>query len=108
MNLYRSGYVSFHGSGNLQFHESTKVNQVVPTQPVVQSVQFLQAPPAESLNFHMKLSNARSHDSKCDKIAVKVNYPQNVKSMKNQEVLDFGKNGFYRSNHNSTYFEIAY
>ena len=55
---------------------------------------FFTHPLAESLNFHMKLSNARSHDSKCDKIAVKVNYPQNVKSMKNQEVLDFGKNGF--------------
>ena len=108
MNLYRSGYVSFHGSWNLQFHEPTKVNQVFPTQPVVQSVQLLQAPPAESLNFHMKLSNTRSHDSKCDKIAVKVNYPQNVKSMKNQEVLDFGKNGFYRSKHNLMYFWIKY
>ena len=82
----------------------TKLNQVVPTQPVVQSVQFLQAPPAESLNFHMKLSDARSHDSKYDKIAVKVNHPQKVKSMKNQEVLDFGKNGFYRSKQNLMYF----
>ena len=42
----------------------------------------------------MKLSNARSHDSKFDKIAVKVNQPQKVKSMKNQEVLNFGKTIF--------------
>ena len=104
MNLYWSGYVSFHGSWNLQFHEPTKVNQVFPTQPVVQSVQLLQAPPAESLNFHMKLSDARSHDSKFDKIAVKVNQSQKVKSTKNQKVLNFGKNGFYRSKHNFTYF----
>ena len=61
-------------------------------------------PLAVSLNFHMKLSNTRSHDSKINKIAVKVNYPQNVKSMKNQEVLDFGKNGFYRSKQNLMYF----
>ena len=81
---------------------------MVPNQPVVQSVQLLQAPPAESLNFHMKLSDARSHDSKFDKIAVKVNQPQKVKSTKNQEVLNLGKNDFYRSNHNLTYFKIKY
>ena len=108
MNLYRSGYVSFHGSWNLQFHEPTKVNQVFPTQPVVQSVQLLQAPPAESLNFHMKLSNTRSHDSKFNKIAVKVNHPQKVNSTKNQEVINFRKNGIYRSKHYFTYFQIKY
>ena len=43
----------------------------------------------------MKLSHARSHDSKFDEIAVKVNYPQKVKSMKNQEVLNFGKKRFF-------------
>ena len=48
-------------------------------------------PLAVSLNFHMKLSNARSHDSKINKIAVKVNHPQKVKSTKNKEVLYFGK-----------------
>ena len=81
---------------------------MVPTQPVVQSVPLFQAPPAESLNFLMKLSNARSHDSKFDKLAVKVNYPQNVKSTKNQKILNIGINDFYCSNHNLTYFEIAY
>ena len=39
----------------------------------------------------MKLSNTRSHDSKFNKIAVKVNHPQKVKYAKNQEVLNFGK-----------------
>ena len=32
----------------------------------------------KSLNFHMKLSNARWYDSKFDKIAVKVNHAQKV------------------------------
>ena len=50
---------------------------------LVQQVPLFQAPPAESLNFHMKLSTARSHDSKFDKLAVKVNHPQKVKSTKN-------------------------
>ena len=48
-------------------------------------------PLAVSLNFHMKLSNARSHDSKINKIAVKVNHPQKVNSTKNKEVTYFGK-----------------
>ena len=57
-------------------------------------IQVFQPPSAESMNFHMKLSNARSHDSKFDKIAVRVNYPRKVKSIKNQEVLNFGKSVF--------------
>merc|ERR1711917_4679 len=65
-------------------------------------------PPAESLNFHMKVSNARSQDSKYEKIAVKVNHPQKVKSAENKKILNFGKNDFYRSNHNLTYFKITY
>ena len=52
----------------------------------------------------MKLSNARSHDSKFDKIAVKVNQPKQVKSTKNQKILNFEKNNFYRPNQNSTFF----
>ena len=70
----------------------------------VESVKLFHPPPAESLNFHMKLSNARSYDSKFDKIAVKVNHAQKVKSTKNQEKLNFEKNGFYRSKHILTYF----
>ena len=65
---------------------------------------FFHPPPAESLNFRMKLSNAQSNDSEFDKFAVKVNRVQKVKSTKNQERLNFGINGFYRSKHNSTYF----
>ena len=42
-----------------------------------------------SHHFHMKLSNARSHDSKINKIAE--SNPQKVKSTKNKEVLYFGK-----------------
>jgi len=67
---------------------------VVPTQPLVQSVQLLQAPPAEILNFHMKLSNSRSQDSKFDKIAVKVSHPQKVRSTKNQKYLTLEKTVF--------------
>ena len=58
---------------------------------------------AESLNLHMKVPNARSYDSKCDKIAVKVNHPEKVKSTKNQEILNFGKKCCDRFNHNKTY-----
>ena len=61
-------------------------------------------PLAVSLNFHMKLSNARSHDSKINKIAVKVNHPQKVNSTKNLKIRNSGKIDFYRSNHNLTYF----
>ena len=56
----------------------------------------------------MKVSNARSHDSKLDRIAVKVNHPKKVKSTKGQKILNFGKNDFYRSNSNLSYFEIAF
>ena len=43
-----------------------------------------------------------------DKIAAKVNHSKKVKPTKNQKLLNVGKNNFYRSNLNLTYFEIAY
>ena len=41
--------------------------------PWAKWIQLFPPPPAESPNFHIKVSNARSHDSKFDKNAVKVN-----------------------------------
>ena len=69
------------------------------------SVQLLNPPPAEGLNFHIKQSTIRSHDYTFKIIAVKVNDLWKVKSSKFSKNLHLRKNWVYCCNQNSTRFQ---
>ena len=61
MDSYKNAYLYFHGSRNLQFHWLTKLNQMVSTQPVVQSIWFFSATAYFEPNF-MKIQTKISFD----------------------------------------------
>ena len=72
------------------------------------SVQLLNPPPAEGLNFHLKQSKIQSHDYKFKIIAVKVIHLWKVKSTKFSKNLNLWKNGVYCCNQNYTWFQIKH